>query len=112
LETIFGIVNVSHTGYGTEEKSSLHPLDGEMNLPIEKYSREVRRRVAIKAAKNAFDEGVKALESYTGAHVPQRQFEELVVRSAQDFEDFYNVSRWTTAHTTCSITLRISVSQI
>jgi hypothetical protein len=45
--------------------------------------------VAIEAAKNAFDEGVETLETYTGAHVPKRQFEELVVRAAQDFEDFY-----------------------
>jgi hypothetical protein len=65
------------------------PLDGELNLPVEKYSHEVRRRVAIEAAKNAFDEGVKTLETYTGAHVPKRQFEELVVRAAEDFEDFY-----------------------
>jgi hypothetical protein len=91
LETIFGTVTVSRTGYGTEGKSSLHPLDGELNLPVEKYSHEVRRRVAIEAAKNAFDEGVKTLETYTGARVPKRQFEELVVRSAQDFEDFYEV---------------------
>jgi hypothetical protein len=91
LETIFGSVTVSRTGYGAEGKPSLHPLDSELNLPDEKYSHEVRRRVAIEAAKNSFDEGVKALEDYTGAHVPKRQFEELVTRSAQDFEDFYEM---------------------
>jgi hypothetical protein len=89
LETIFGTVTVSRTGYGTEGKPSLHPFDGALNLPVEKYSHEVRRRVAIEAAKNAFDEGVETLERYTGAHVPKRQFEELVARAAQDFEDFY-----------------------
>ena len=89
LETIFGTVTVARAGYGAEGKSSLHPLDGALNLPVEKYSHEVRRRVAIEAAKNAFDEGVETLERYTGAHVPKRQFEELVVRAAQDFEDFY-----------------------
>jgi hypothetical protein len=91
LETIFGTVTVSRTGYGTEGKSSLHPLDGELNLPVEKYSHEVRRRVAVEAAKNAFDEGVKTLENYTGARVPKRQFEELVDHAAQDFEDFYEM---------------------
>ena len=34
-------------------------LDGALNLPPEKYSLEVRRRVAIEAAKSSFDEGVK-----------------------------------------------------
>ena len=91
LETIFGTVTVSRTGYGAEGTTSLHPLDGELNLPVEQYSHEVRRRVAIEAAKTAFDEGVKTLDTYTGAHVPKRQFEELVVRAAEDFEDFYEV---------------------
>src|SRR5213076_978097 len=60
-----------------------------LNLPPEKYSLEVRRRVAIEAAKSSFDEGVKTLEVYTGAHLPKRQFEELAIRAAQDFEAFY-----------------------
>src|SRR5271169_4706111 len=68
---------------------AMDPLDGALNLPPEKYSLEVRRRVAIEAAKSSFDEGMKTLEMYTGGHVPKRQFEELVVRSAQDFEAFY-----------------------
>jgi hypothetical protein len=89
LESIFGTVEVARTGYGATGTPSLHPLDGALNLPPEKYSLEVRRRVAIEAAKSSFDEGVKTLEVYTGAHVPKRQFEELVERAAQDFEAFY-----------------------
>jgi hypothetical protein len=89
LESIFGTVEVRRTGYGGEGTPSLHPLDGVLNLPADKYSLEVRRRVAIEAAKSAFDEGVKTLEAFTGAHVPKRQFEELVIRAAQDFEAFY-----------------------
>jgi hypothetical protein len=89
LESIFGTVEVTRTGYRDEDKPSLHPLDGTLNLPPEKYSLEVRRRVAIEAAKGAFDEGVKTLEEFTGAQVPKRQFEELVIRAAQDFEAFY-----------------------
>jgi hypothetical protein len=89
LESLFGTVTVSRTGHGVPGAASLHPLDGELNLPVEKYSHEVRRRVAVEAAKSAFDEGVQALEAYTGAHVPKRQFEELVVRAARDFDAFY-----------------------
>ncbi len=89
VETIFGTVTVSRTGYGADATASLHPLDAALNLPVEKYSLEVRRRVAIEAAKTAFDEGVKTLEAFTGAHVPKRQFEQLVIRAAQDFDAFY-----------------------
>ncbi len=90
LETIFGTVTVSRTGYGADATASLHPLDAALNLPVEKYSLEVRRRVAIEAAKTAFDEGVTTLEAFTGAHVPKRQFEQLVIRAAQDFDAFYD----------------------
>jgi hypothetical protein len=89
VESIFGTVEVARTGYGAAGTASLHPLDGALNLPPEKYSLEVRRRVASEAAKSSFDEGVKALEMYTGAHVPKRQFEELMKRAAQDFQAFY-----------------------
>lgn len=91
LESIFGTVTVSRTGYGAEGTSSLHPLDGALNLPVEKYSHEVRRRVAVAAATSPFDEGVHTLEAYTGAHVPKRQFEALVVRAAEDFDAFYDI---------------------
>jgi len=89
LESIFGAVEVARTGYRAPDTPSLHPLDGALNLPPEKYSLEVRRRAAMEAAKSSFDEGIKTLEVYTGAHVPKRQFEELVIRAAQDFEAFY-----------------------
>src|SRR6202521_1258871 len=89
LESICGEVKGARAGYGAAGPPSLHPLDGALNLPPEKSSLEVRRRVAIEAAKSSFDEGVKTLEGYTGAHVPKRQFEELAIRAAQDFEAFY-----------------------
>ena len=89
VESIFGTVEVTRTGYRAEGTASVHPLDGALNLPPERYSLEVRRRVAIEASKSSFDEGVKTLEMYTGAHVPKRQFEELVKRAARDFEAFY-----------------------
>ena len=49
LETIFGTVEVQRTGYGAEGAASLHPLDAQLNLPDERYSLEVRRRVALEA---------------------------------------------------------------
>jgi hypothetical protein len=91
LESIFGTVEVNRKGYRNEDQStaSLHPLDGVLNLPKEKYSLEVRRSVAVEAAKGSFDEGIQTLANYTGAKVPKRQFEELVIRAAQDFDAFY-----------------------
>ena len=89
LETIFGTVEVGRTGYGAEGEASLHPLDAQLNLPAERYSLEVRRRVALEASKNSFDETVETLSRYTGAEIGKRQVEELVGRAAQDFDAFY-----------------------
>ena len=83
LESVFGTVWVNRTGYEAN-------LDGELNLPTERYSLGLRKRVATEAVKNSFDEAVVAVSTTTGAHVPKRQAQELVNRAAIDFEQFYN----------------------
>ena len=89
LETVFGEVTVERVGYGAEGTDSLHPLDGDLNLPPEQYSHEVRRRVAKEAAKGSFAGVVESLSQETGAKVGKRQVEELTARAAQDFDAFY-----------------------
>ena len=89
LETVFGAVQVERLGYGADGVASLHPLDAALNLPPERYSHEVRRRVADEAAKSSFDEVVQVLAATTGAQVGKRQAEDLVRRAAQDFDAFY-----------------------
>lgn len=91
LETVFGTVSVERAGYGQEGAHSLHPLDAELNLPDERYSLELRRRVAEEAAKSSFDETLESIGKTTGGHVPKRQIEELVKRAAQDFDAFYEM---------------------
>ena len=93
LETIFGTVEVTRTGYGAEGEASLHPLDAQLNLPDERYSLEVRRRAALEAAKGSFEEAVETLKRYTGARIGKRQVEELAIRAAQDFDEFYQQRR-------------------
>ena len=91
LETVFGTVSVERAGYGEKGVKSLHPLDAELNLPYERYSLELRRRVAEEAAKTSFDETVESIGKNTGGHVSKRQIEELVRRAAQDFDAFYEM---------------------
>lgn len=89
LETIFGTVEVTRIGHGQRGVASLHPLDAELNLPVERYSFGVRRRVAEAAAMGSFDAAVATLSAATAASVPKRQAEELARRAAHDFEAFY-----------------------
>jgi hypothetical protein len=91
LETIFGTVSVERAGYGQDGTRSLHPLDAELNLPHERYSLELRRRVAEEAAKGSFDEASESISKITAGHVPKRQIEELARLAAQDFDAFYEL---------------------
>jgi hypothetical protein len=89
LGSVFGAVEVSRTGYGGAGLESLHPLDAELNLPVERYSHELRRRCAVEASRGSFDEAVESVSNQSGTKVPKRQVEELVVRAATDFESYY-----------------------
>ncbi|MBI5590265.1 MAG: ISKra4 family transposase [Deltaproteobacteria bacterium] len=89
IETVFGTVTLERVGYGMKGTESLHPLDAELNLPDERYSLELRRRIAIEAAKSSFNETMDSIDRATGGHVPKRQVEELVKRAARDFDAFY-----------------------
>src|SRR5580704_1007516 len=93
LMSIFGEVEVKRIGYGKFGGQNLFPLDAELNLPSNKYSHGLQRRVVEEAAKNSFDEAVSSVGRTTGGTVPKRQAEELVVNVAQDFEAFYERRR-------------------
>ena len=73
LETIFGTVEVKRTGYGAEGEASLHPLDAQLNLPVERYSLEVRRRAALEASKGSFEEAVENSSEFDAFYEQRRQ---------------------------------------
>ena len=60
-----------------------------MNLPPDKYSDGLRRRVAQEASKVSFDETSSTIATTTGGAVGKRQCEEITVKVASDFEEFY-----------------------
>lgn len=93
LTTVFGTVEVERMGYGARGHESLHPLDAALNLPDERYSLEIRRRVGEAAAKGSFEDTARTLAKATGAPVPKRQVEELAGRAAADFDAFYDARK-------------------
>lgn len=93
IESVFGRVRLSRTGFGGRGLDCLHPLDAALNLPPTLHSHTVERVVAESAAKESFDEVLKTLDSYTGAKVSKRQAEEITRRVAQDFNAFYEQER-------------------
>ncbi len=93
LTTIFGEVVVSRVAYGGRKINSLKPLDGELNLPLEKYSHGLSERVASAVAFNGFDHTVEIIEKTTAGKVPKPQVEELAKKTAGDFDKFYETQQ-------------------
>lgn len=93
LLTLVGEVTVERLAYGRPGALALRPLDASLNLPIEHYSFEVRRRSALECAKGSFDEAVEVLKEMTGAPVPKRQIEEIARRACSDFDEFYGLRK-------------------
>ncbi len=90
--TRFGDVQATRTAYEGRKLGALHPADAVLNLPLDRYSLEVRRQVALAAVRTSFDVAIETVERTTAAHVPKRQAEELVSSAARDFDDFYLAS--------------------
>jgi hypothetical protein len=93
LETMFGTVELCRRGYYKPEVGAAHPLDRELNLPLDKYSHGLEERVAEESAKGSFDNVVEAIKKNTGGKVPKRQAEQLAVKAAHDFKAFYDTRR-------------------
>lgn len=89
LETVFGPVTVTRRAYRSKGHANLHPADGALNLPKERYSHGLRRLSAIEASRGSFAEAIGAVERTSGGHVPKRQAEQLARRAAVDFNAFY-----------------------
>jgi hypothetical protein len=89
LKSVVGTVKVTRQVHSARGHDSLAPLDVELNLPPEKYSFGVQKRVAIEGARGSFDEAVASVARGTATTVPKRQAEKLMQRATCDFEDFY-----------------------
>jgi hypothetical protein len=89
LMTIFGPVRERRIAYGARGAESLHPMDAALNVPIELFSHGVRRRVAQEVARSSFDGALDAVRNTTGAQIAKRQLEEVAIRAAADFDEFY-----------------------
>ena len=89
LMSLFGEVTINRMRYGARGQKSIFPLDAELNLPRDKYSHGLRKRVAEEVAKNSFDEAVASVQASTGGKVPKRQAEQIAAEVSQDFTVFY-----------------------
>jgi len=88
-QSVFGAIGVARTSYSQRGVASLFPRDAQLNLPARGYSHRLQKRVAAKAAKMAFGEVVRAIETETSVRLGKAQVEQTVLDAAQDFDAFY-----------------------
>jgi hypothetical protein len=89
LATVFGQVSVPRLAYRRRGEENVYPADGQLNLPEERASHGVRRLAAIESARGSFDDATGQVRERTGLALGKRQVEQLAVRAAVDFEEFY-----------------------
>jgi hypothetical protein len=88
LVSVVGEVVVRRLGWQDHRHLTIRPADAALNLPPERYSLTVRRFVAEQVAFNSFDTARRFLLGQR-IDVAKRQAEQLVVRMASDFAEFY-----------------------
>ena len=89
LRSLLGPVTVARFLYQEGGREGRAPADARLRLCDDGYSMGVRREVAQLCARDAYAPALETLERLTGAHVPQRQAEQLVRRAAEDVASFY-----------------------
>lgn len=99
--TEFGEVELERKLYQADGADALAPLEAAMDLPHEKYSLEMRRIVAEKAARASFDGVVELVRKQSGAEVPKRKprswrFAPRATSTSSIAADFANPRKGTT----------------
>lgn len=89
LSTMVGEVEVTRQAYRAPGKSNLHPADASLNLPPEKHSHGLRKEAALEVGRGSYEAVQETIRRHTGVVIGKRQIEELAIRTARDFEDFY-----------------------
>ena len=89
LASVFGEVTVNRLAYRQRGEQNLYVADGALNVPEERASHGVRRLAAVEAAAGSFEHATGQVRERTGLTLGKRQVEELTVRAAVDFEQFY-----------------------
>jgi len=89
LASVFGEVTVNRLAYRQRGEQNLYVADGALNVPVERASHGVRRLAAVEAAAGSFEHATSQVRERTGLALGKRQVEELAVRAAGDFEQFY-----------------------
>lgn len=91
IQTLFGEVAINRLAYSSRGISSLFPLDGMLNLPSLDVSYNLQKHLVLEIIKTSFDESIESIERWTRVKITKEQAREIIIESAKDFNEFYEV---------------------
>jgi hypothetical protein len=89
LQTLFGKIDITRTGYSVPGYSTLFPLDALLNLPLSSFSYGLQRFIARRISTTAFSEALTLTQEITGVSVGGRQAMQIVESCSIDFDAYY-----------------------
>ena len=90
LQTLFGKICITRTGYSLRDHSHLFPLDALLNLPVlSSFSYGLQRFIARRVSTTAFSEALNLTLEITGVTVGKRQAIQIIEECAVDFDAYY-----------------------
>lgn len=90
LQTLFGAIDITRTGYSLRDHPNLFPLDALLNLPISSsFSYGLQRFIARRIATTAFSEALNLTQEISGVTVGKRQAIRMVEECSVDFDAYY-----------------------
>ena len=89
ITSLFGPVTVTRLSYNQRQKSSLFPLDAELNLYADQYTDGMRQRIVHDVIDRSYDRAIERHRKTCTGIVGKRQAMQLTESSSVDFVDFY-----------------------
>ncbi len=89
LVTWFGLVTIRRIAYRALGAANLHPADAVLNLPVRRYSWQLRQAAVMYVLAVSYEQAQLWLRAAAGVSVGKQQLEQIAAEAARDAPGFY-----------------------
>jgi hypothetical protein len=89
VATWSGPVTVRRIAYRAPGAADLHPADAVLNLPVRRYSWQLRQAAVMYVLAGSYEQAQLWLQAVTGVCAGKQQLEQIVAEAARDAPGFY-----------------------
>jgi hypothetical protein len=87
--TSSGPVTVRRMAYRAPGAANLHPADAVLNLPVRRYSWQLRQAAVMYALAGSYEQAQLLLQDLAGVSIGKQQLEQILAEAARDAPGFY-----------------------